>query len=80
MPYISPFDVVLVKGEKNMNLVQPDILVICDLENRNEKDRYTGIPSLVVEVLSDSTSRMDFVRKLNLHMDTDVSEYWIVNL
>ena len=79
MPYLSPFDVVLVKGENNMNLVQPDILVVCDPENKNEKDRYTGIPSLVVEVLSDSTRRMDFVRKLNLYMDTGVSEYWIVN-
>ncbi len=79
MPYLSPFDVVLVKGENNMNLVQPDILVVCDPENRNEKDRYTGVPSLVIEVLSDSTSKMDFVRKLNLYMDTNVSEYWIVN-
>ncbi len=79
MPYFSPFDVVLVKGENNMNLVQPDLLIVCDPENRNEKDRYTGTPSLVVEVLSDSTTRMDLIRKLNLYMDTGVLEYWIVN-
>lgn len=79
MPYLSPFDVTLIKSENNINLVQPDILVVCDHENRNEKDLYTGVPSLVVEVLSDSTRSMDFVRKLNLYMDTGVSEYWIVN-
>lgn len=78
-PYLSPFDVTLKKGENNMNVVQPDILVICDPENRSGKDRYTGIPSLVVEVLSDSTTRMDLVRKLDLYMQTGVREYWIIN-
>lgn len=79
MPYLSPFDVVLIRDEKNKNLVQPDILVVCDPENKNEKDWYTGTPSLVIEVLSDSSRRMDMIRKLNLYMDTGISEYWLVN-
>ncbi|MEW5783831.1 MAG: type II toxin-antitoxin system prevent-host-death family antitoxin [Bacillota bacterium] len=79
MPYLSPFDVILKKGENGMNVVQPDILVICDPENKNAKDRYTGIPSLVIEVLSETSSRMDLVKKLDLYMQTGIQEYWIVN-
>lgn len=79
MPYLSPFDVTLKKGENNMNLVQPDMLVVCDNENKNDKDRYTGIPTLVIEIISHSSTRMDLVRKLDLYMQTGVKEYWIVN-
>lgn len=77
--YLSPFDVTLKKSEQNINVVQPDLLVVCDDESKNEKDKYTGIPTLVVEILSISTSRMELVRKLNLYMQTGVSEYWIIN-
>jgi len=79
MPYLSPFDVILKKGENNMNLVQPDMLVVCDNENKNDKDRYTGIPTLVIEIISRSSTRMDLVKKLDLYMQTGVKEYWIVN-
>lgn len=79
IPYLSPFDVTLKKGENNMNVVQPDLLVVCDPDNKNSKDKYTGIPSLVIEILSTSTARMDLIKKLDLYMLTGVREYWIVN-
>lgn len=79
MPYLSPFDVILKKGENNMNVVQPDLLVVCDPENKSGRDKYTGIPSLVIEILSDSSARMDLVKKLDLYMQTGIQEYWIVN-
>lgn len=78
-PYLSPFDVTLKKGKNNINVVQPDVLVICDPENRNEKDKYTGVPSLVIEILSESTRRKDLVKKLDLYMQAGVKEYWIVD-
>lgn len=55
-PLVSPFDVTLFRlgNEEKVNVVQPDILIICDLENIDEKGKYKGIPTLVVEVLSDS--------------------------
>lgn len=79
MPYLSPFDVTLKKGENNMNVVQPDLLVVCDPENKSARDKYTGIPSLVIEILSESTKRMDLIKKLDLYMQTGIREYWIVN-
>lgn len=79
MPYLSPFDVTLKKSENNMNVVQPDLLVVCDPENKSGRDKYTGIPSLVVEILSDSSTRMDLVKKMDLYMQTGIQEYWVVN-
>ena len=79
MPYFAPFDITLKKGETSMNLVQPDLLLVCDSENKNKQDRYSGIPTLVIEILSHSSARMDLVRKLDLYMQTGVREYWIVN-
>ncbi|MCH4887895.1 type II toxin-antitoxin system prevent-host-death family antitoxin [Acidaminobacter sp. JC074] len=81
--FTSPYDVKLFNDSEcfkdDPNVVQPDILVICDFENVDENDRYQGIPSLVVEVLSKSTRSKDMVLKLQLYMKSGVSEYWIVD-
>lgn len=77
-PLTAPFDVTLTAdGEKNV--VQPDIIVICDTESINEKGRYTGIPTLLVEVLSESTQKKDMLKKLGLYLCADIKEYWIIN-
>lgn len=77
-PLTAPFDVTLTAdGEKNV--VQPDIIVICDTENINEKGRYTGIPTLLVEVLSETTQKKDMLKKLNLYLCAGIKEYWIIN-
>jgi Uma2 family endonuclease len=80
----SPFDVRLfgfaTKFEEDPNVVQPDVVVICDLDKVNEANKYEGIPTLVVEILSPSTKGKDMVTKLNLYMKSGVSEYWVVNL
>ena len=77
-PLTAPFDVILLK-EDNKNVVQPDILVICDTENVNEKGRYRGTPSLVLEVLSETTKHKDMLKKLDLYIHSGVSEYCIIN-
>ncbi|MCM1566566.1 MAG: type II toxin-antitoxin system Phd/YefM family antitoxin [Dehalobacter sp. 4CP] len=77
-PLTSPFDVTLSVSD-NKNVVQPDMIVICDTENINEKGRYTGVPTLVLEVLSDSTQKKDLLKKLSLYLQAGILEYWIVN-
>lgn len=79
--FISPFDVHFKKKDiKNPDVLQPDVFIACDLEeNVNEKDRYMGTPTLVVEVLSPSTRSRDAVYKLNTYMLSGVKEYWIVD-
>ncbi|ABI68925.1 Uma2 family endonuclease [Syntrophomonas wolfei] len=80
----SPFDVRLfgfaTKFEEDPNVVQPDVVVICDLDKINEANKYEGIPSLIVEVLSPSTKGKDMVMKLNLYMKSGVLEYWVVDM
>ena len=79
-PFVSPFDITLVKFENNKNVVQPDITVICDLgEKTDERDRYMGTPELVVEILSKTTKSRDMVLKMDLYMNSGVREYWIIN-
>lgn len=68
------------KFEEDPNVVQPDIIVICDENKVNEANKYEGIPTLIVEVLSPSSKGRDMVAKLNLYMKSGVPEYWIVNL
>ncbi|AGA67873.1 prevent-host-death family protein [Desulfitobacterium dichloroeliminans LMG P-21439] len=79
----APLDIRLfgyaTKFEEEPNVVQPDVVVICDEEKVNEKNKYEGIPTLIVEVLSPSTKNKDLVAKLNLYMKSGVSEYWVVN-
>ncbi|HHY10920.1 MAG TPA: Uma2 family endonuclease [Firmicutes bacterium] len=75
---VAPYDVLLQIGDIT-NVVQPDVLVLCDPENIDEKGRYQGVPTLVVEVLSETNRGHDMITKLDLYRGGGVSEYWIVN-
>jgi prevent-host-death family protein len=77
-PLVLPLDVTLYKDDK-LNVVQPDLLVICDQEKIKEDDTYGGIPELIVEILSESSRSKDIIKKLDLYMSGGVKEYWIVN-
>ena len=78
-PLTSPFDVTLVKRKDNKNIVQPDIIVICDTDKIDDTGKYNGIPALVVEVMSRSTRSKDMLKKLDLYMQSGVMEYWLVD-
>lgn len=70
----APFDVKL----NDKNVFEPDITVICDKNKITEKG-CAGAPDWVVEIVSPSTARNDYLRKLNAYGDAGVREYWIVN-
>lgn len=75
----APFDVEL-KNEQmdGTKIVIPDLSVICDKTGFHE-NKYVGIPSLIIEIISPSNQSHDLVFKLNLYMQYGVKEYWIVN-
>lgn len=79
--FYAPFDVHFYKkGFKTPDVMQPDLLVACDLETTiNEKGRYMGTPELCIEILSKSTRTKDMVDKLNTYMLSGVKEFWIVD-
>jgi len=78
----APFDVRFPKDladsdEETFTVVQPDILVICDLTKLDEAG-CKGPPDLIVEILSPSTSSKDLKEKFWLYQEHKVKEYWVV--
>ena len=72
----GPFAVFL--GENDKNYVEPDISVICDSDKVNEKG-CLGSPDWIVEVVSPSSRKMDYNKKLFKYRTACVREYWIVD-
>ncbi len=73
-PFVSPLDVRLSAED----VVQPDVVVVCD-RSRVLESHLEGPPTLVIEVLSPSSHRHDRVRKLRLYAHFGVEEYWLVH-
>ena len=74
MVFTSPYDVEF----DDRNVLQPDILVICDPSKIGDKRAY-GAPDLVIEVLSESNMKRDLTTKLAVYSSAGVREYWIVD-
>ncbi len=80
--FIAPFDVRLAEtGEADeaiVNVVQPDISVICDSSKIDDRG-CRGAPDWIIEVLSPHTSSKDHIQKRNLYEKYGVREYWLVH-
>jgi Uma2 family endonuclease len=77
--FSAPYDIELHTEEiKEDKVVIPDITVICDKKGF-EENKFVGVPTLIVEIVSPSNQANDLVVKLNLYMKYGVQEYWIVN-
>ncbi len=74
LPLYAPIDVVLSEN----NIVQPDIIVVCDPQKITEKN-IQGAPDMIVEILSPSTSQKDRWIKRKLYEKFHVLEYIIVD-
>lgn len=74
--YPAPFAVYIKKDKRNY--VEPDILVICDKDKLDEKG-CQGAPDWIIEIVSPSSARMDYERKVKLYRESGVREYWIVD-
>lgn len=75
-PYIAPFAVFL--NEDDKNYVEPDISVICDQSKLSDRG-CEGAPDWVIEIVSPSSQRMDYMIKLFKYQNAGVKEYWIVD-
>ncbi len=79
---IAPFDVRLPDhdeaDEAIVNVVQPDLVVVCDPAKLDERG-CRGAPDWIVEVLSPSTAAHDQIRKLALYERHGVKEYWLAH-
>lgn len=79
-PFMAPYDIEMKRTPENISIVQPDLMIICDLKEKlSDDDYYKGVPDLIVEILSKSTQMVDLIKKLDLYCACGVMEYWIVN-
>ncbi len=63
--FAAPLDISISRYEGDINVAQPDLMVICDLqENLGEDGYYHGVPDLVIEILSEGTGRNDLIKIL----------------
>ena len=76
--YASPVDVVF--SQEPPQVVEPDLVFVATehLSLITEKN-LQGVPDLLVEILSPTTSLRDRREKLALYERFGVPEYWIVN-
>jgi Uma2 family endonuclease len=74
--FAAPFDVVF----SEFDVVEPDLLYISSVRSGVLTHKNVqGAPDLVVEVLSESTARVDRSIKLKLYGKFGVQEYWIID-
>jgi Uma2 family endonuclease len=67
----------LIRPNVKKQKILPDISVVCGEQKFGESD-YSGVPSLIVEVLSPSTADRDFDIKKRIYEAIGVKEYWVV--
>lgn len=72
----APFAVYIKKDKRNY--VEPDISVICDAKKKSEKG-CQGAPDWMIEIVSPSSKKMDYERKVTLYREAGAREYWIVD-
>lgn len=76
LPMMAPVDVRLDCDDRTM--VQPDFLILCD-RSKICKWGIMGAPDFCLEIVSESTSRKDYIKKLQKYTDAGVKEYWIID-
>ena len=74
--YPAPFAVFL--NADSHTYVEPDLSVICDKDKLDDRG-CNGAPDWVIEIVSPSSQRMDYLTKLMKYQDAGVREYWVVN-
>jgi Uma2 family endonuclease len=73
---VAPVDVVFARG----TVLEPDVLFVSTSRlHYIGEDNLSGPPDLAVEVISESTKRLDREVKLKQYALYEVSEYWLVD-
>ena len=71
----SPIDVFV----DDHNILQPDVLVLSEIDAVVPGDKEAATPVLVVEVLSPSTATRDRNQKVGIYLGAGVREVWLID-
>ena len=70
----------IAKGKEEETFLLPDISVICGADKtRFSPHGYSGIPKMLIEVMSPSTAALDFEEKRSIYEAIGVGEYWVIS-
>lgn len=72
----APFAVFL--NENSKNYLEPDLSVICDPDKITDRG-CKGAPDWIIEIVSPSSRKMDYYKKLVQYRTAGVREYWVVD-
>lgn len=72
----APFAINLNADDKTY--VEPDISIICD-KNKISDRGCEGAPDFIIEIVSPSSRKMDYLIKATKYQEAGVREYWIVD-
>ena len=73
----APFGVRLDRDDRT--LVEPDLMIVCDMDTEGTANYLDGPPDLAAEIISPSSRAKDCTIKLRKYMNAGVKEYWIVD-
>ncbi len=74
--FYAPYSVQL--REEDDTVVEPDIVVVCDPDKITPRG-CVGAPDWIIEIVSPSNPRHDYITKLYLYSNAGVREYWIID-
>ena len=74
--YMAPFAVIIQNDIKNY--VEPDICIICDKDKLSDRG-CEGAPDWIIEIVSPSSRKTDYIIKNAAYSRAGVREYWIVD-
>ncbi|MDR2617978.1 MAG: Uma2 family endonuclease [Treponema sp.] len=79
--FAAPFDVRLFPRADGSDdtVVQPDLLVICDVTKIADGKACRGAPDMVIEILSPSNAEIPLLLKFSKYLKAGVREYWLID-
>jgi Uma2 family endonuclease len=70
----------IAKGKEEETFLLPDVSVICSAEKTKFSPHgYSGVPRMLIEVMSPSTAALDFEEKRSIYEAIGVGEYWVIS-
>lgn len=75
---VYPAPIAVFPHKDDSTYLEPDIIVVCDRDKLDDKG-CKGAPDMVIEIVSPSSKKLDYVLKLAEYEKAGVREYWIVD-
>jgi Uma2 family endonuclease len=70
----------IAKGKEEETFLLPDVSVLCGIDKtRFSHHGYSGVPRMLIEVMSPSTAALDFEEKRSIYEAIGVGEYWVIS-